>query len=150
MDMIKNGNIATVTTPDQVETTYGYDNMNRQTSVSKPGKDENNNTIIKVTTYNWEGKPLEATDSKQTLLKEVNEEYTKTQYVYSSRGLIEKVIDANLGVTYYEYDRAGRKMVEVSPNNYIVDTVLTELNRISISLEMSDINLVWRKTSDYL
>ena len=115
------GNLQTVTTPDNVITTYNYDKMDRQTGASQPGLDENGNsmTITQSTTYNWEGKPDTATDANGNV----------TRYTYTSRGFLNKTIDAKNGTNAYSYDRAGRKTIEVSPKNYDSTKTLNQMNR---------------------
>jgi RHS repeat-associated protein len=117
-----NGNLKTVTTPNTAVTTYTYDNMNRQLSVSQPGQNEVGTavTIINSTTYDWEGKPLTQTDSNGNV----------TTYAYDKRGQLAKVIDAMQGVSAYSYDRAGRKLIEVSPLNYDALKSLDQQSRV--------------------
>lgn len=135
----KNSNLETVSTPilnisgeqyKSIVTTYGYDKLNRKVSESKPGTDENGNSIIIKNTisYNWEGK-------EQVLIDSLN---NKTEYIYNKRGLIEKVIDAKGGVTAYYYDKAGRKTVEVSPKNYEASKKLSEMERTEYIYDSMD------------
>jgi len=42
---------------------------------------------------------------------------------------LEKTVNADTGVTFYEYDLAGRKIAEVSPENYIPDISITQMDR---------------------
>jgi len=106
----KNGNVETVTTPDQVTTRYYYDSMNMQIRVSKPGKDEYNNAcdIVSSTTYNWEGKPETQIDANGST----------TTITYNKRGFIDRIKDPRNGITAYNYDRAGRKTAVVAPAFY--------------------------------
>ncbi|KUO70373.1 MAG: hypothetical protein APF77_03395, partial [Clostridia bacterium BRH_c25] len=126
----KNGNIETQTTPDMVTTTYTYDNMNRQLGISRPGVDEEGiETIItNSSTYDWEGKPLTKTDARGKT----------TGYDYSAMGYLIKVTDANNGVTAYEYDRAGRMTIEVSPKNYDSTKNLRDMNRVEYIYDLVD------------
>jgi len=125
-----NGNQKTVTTPDNVVTTYYYDNMNRQTGISQLGQDENGNpvTITTSTTYNWEGKQLVLTDSLGNT----------TTNAYNQRGLLETVTNAKNGVAAYYYDRSGRKIAEVSPLNYDSNKTLSEMNRVEYTYDVMD------------
>ncbi|MGE5579276.1 MAG: S8 family serine peptidase [Bacillota bacterium] len=120
----KNGNLETVTTPDGVTTTYVYDYLNRQTSVSMPGQDEYGNptTITASTTYDWQGKPLTRTDANGNV----------TTYAYDRRGFLStvtNVVDSEPCTTAYWCDRAGRKIAEVSAENYDSLKVLSEMDR---------------------
>ncbi|MHB1395030.1 MAG: S8 family serine peptidase, partial [Clostridia bacterium] len=126
----KNGNLKTQTTPDTVTTTYTYDNLDRQLSISQPGADEEGvpTTITNSFTYNWEGKLLTKTDARSKT----------TRYEYNLKGYLIKVTDANNGVTAYEYDRAGRKTIEVSPNNYNIAKSLKEMNRVEYVYDSMD------------
>jgi RHS repeat-associated core domain len=117
----KNGNLKTETKPDNITTTHTYDNMDRQTGTSQPGKDENGTdvSITTSTTFDFEGKPLTKTD----------ENGNTTTYSYTRRGFLGKVTDPNPGVAAYYYDRAGRKIAEVSPKNYDPTKALADMNR---------------------
>ncbi len=118
----KNGNIKTVTDPENVVATYEYDNMNRQISVSQPGLDEFGTDVVitNTTTYNWEGKLLTQTDANGNI----------TSNEYDSKGRLTKSIDAKGGVSAYSYDRAGRKVIEISPLNYDAQKILEQQNRV--------------------
>ncbi len=104
-----NGNTKTMKAPNGVITTYNYDNMDRLTSASQPGKNENgvNVDIVTSSTYDWEGKVLTSTDAR----------LNTTSFLYDSRGFLKKAINADAGVTLYDYDMAGRKIAEISPQN---------------------------------
>ena len=119
----KNGNLVTQTNPQPngVTTTYTYDNLNRQKSVSQPGQDENGQavTITNSVEYDFEGNKLSTTDGNDNT----------TNYSYNKRGQIEKVTDAKGNITLYSYDTAGRKTAEVSANNYDSTKALNEMNR---------------------
>ncbi|MFZ5987822.1 MAG: RHS repeat-associated core domain-containing protein [Bacillota bacterium] len=89
----KNGNLKTITYPDRntldtfpdrLVTVYGYDNMNRQTSVSQTSTNEEGEiiTLATSTTYGWNGKPLTKTDANGNT----------TKYEYNLRGLETKTI----------------------------------------------------------
>ncbi len=125
-----NGNLDTVTTPNNITTTYTYDNLNNQTGTSQPGQNETGNAVNITTavTYNWEGKPLSKTDAKGNT----------TYYTYDQRGFLTKVTDAKGGVTAYWYDRAGRKIAEVSPKNYSAVKDLSEMNRTEYAYDLMD------------
>ncbi|MGE5633382.1 MAG: hypothetical protein ACM3TR_20145 [Caulobacteraceae bacterium] len=126
----KNGNLKTQTTPDTVTTTYTYDNMDRRLSISQPGVDEEGTetAITSSTTYNWEGKPLTKTDARNKT----------TRYEYNAMGYLVKVTNANNGVTVYGYDKAGRKTIEVSPNNYDSAKSLNDMNRVEYVYDVMD------------
>ncbi|MCX7920801.1 MAG: S8 family serine peptidase [Clostridia bacterium] len=134
----KNGSLLSATSPDGVTTSYSYDNMGRKTSESELGQDENGSeSVIRTTaTYNWEGKPLTESDPNGNL----------TVYAYNQKGLLErvkKVVTNSQGVTIeyitaYDYDRAGRKTLEVSPKNYDSSKSITEMNRVEYSYDKMD------------
>lgn len=118
----KNGNTKTVTTPDNVTTTYTYDVLNRQLSVSQPGVNEKGDavTITSSITYDWEGKPLTKMDPKGNV----------TGYEYDKRGNLIKTTDAKNGVALNNYDLGGRLIAEVSPQNYDSAKNIKDMNRI--------------------
>lgn len=123
----KDGNLKTVTTPDNVTTTYFYDKLDRQTGVSRPCKDEygNDATVVTATTYDWEGKVLTTTDANGN---------TTTNH-YNQRGFLDRITDAGQGITAYYYDTAGRKIAEVSPQNYDTEKNLSEMNRVEYAYD---------------
>ncbi len=118
----KNGNLKTVKTPNGITTEYSYDNLNRQTGTSTPGKDEYGaDTLITTsTTYDWQGKVLTSVDPMGNT----------TANEYDQRGNRIKVIDAMQGTTGCYYDNAGRLIAEVSPENYNPAKKLSEMNRV--------------------
>ncbi|MDP4093577.1 MAG: S8 family serine peptidase [Bacillota bacterium] len=121
------GNLLTATTHDNITTTYAYDIMDQQTSVSQPGTDETGApaTISTSTTYDWEGKPLTTTDANNNT----------TTYVYDARGQVLTVTDAKGGITAYYYDLAGRKIAEVSPQNYDKSKTLDQMSRVEYTYD---------------
>lgn len=117
----KNGNVKTITTADGMTTTYGYDNLNRQNSVSQPGVDENgqNITINTSSNLNYEGKVISTTDGNNNT----------TTCLYDGRGNLIRKIDAKGKITAYYYDNANRKVAEVLPKAYSNGKDLTEMDR---------------------
>ncbi len=115
-----NGNVLTATDPNGTTVTYTYDLINRQLRASQPGVDEDDTAVTIATsrTYDWAGNVLTSTDALANV----------TEYTYDNRGFLSKVTNPLDGVQYYVYDWAGRKIAEVSPNNYSV-TDLANLNR---------------------
>lgn len=116
-----NGNLKTVTNHNGITTTYAYDNMNRQISVSMPGEDEYGTpvTICNTTQYNWEGKVIYTEDANGNV----------SGYEYDKRGFLTRVINAEGGIAAFWYDRAGRVIAEVSPEHYDESKVLSQMNR---------------------
>ena len=114
----KAGNIHTMTTPDRVITTYGYDLLNRQTSVSQPGKDQNGATaaILTSKTYDWRGKTTSSTD----------ENGNRTSYTYDTRGNLIQTVDPMNGTHQYQYDYMGNLTAEVTPLNYKPGMAITD------------------------
>jgi len=117
----KNGNVLTVTRPDIVVTTYTYDNLNRLLSTSMPGINETNNAVTITTsqTYDWSGKVLTQTDANGHT----------TTYEYDKRERLIKVTDAKDYSSACYYDRSGRLIAEVAPNNYDPAKILTQMSR---------------------
>src|SRR5690606_28153478 len=114
----KNGNVESITTPDEVIRTFEYNNMDRRTKSIQPTIDIEGRTLYieNSTTYNWEGNPLTENDG--------NNNYT--YYGYNKRGDLEIIktpvtVDGETSNHYtaFKYDRAGRLVIEVSPKNYI-------------------------------
>lgn len=125
----KNGNLISETTPDGVTTNYTYDNQNRQLSTSKPGLDKNGLPVMITTsqTYNWADKILTSTDERNNT----------TTYTYDEKALLTQKQNPNLysdpsikgGISAYQYDNAGRKIAEVSPQNYDPAKTIDQMDR---------------------
>lgn len=132
-----------VETKSKVVTQYGYDDMNRPTTVTYTWKDGSKEVSASTQThYNWEGKPLAVTDGRGN----------KTEYQYNQRGFLEKLIRKNVTkqtydlltkstivekvdeITAYKYDLAGRKTAEVLPESYI-GTDINEMDQITYSYD---------------
>ncbi|GFZ31506.1 hypothetical protein CSC2_20320 [Clostridium zeae] len=126
----KEGNVLTETYPDNSVVSYTYDKLGRILSTSQQGKDENGHdvTITTSQTYNWEGKVLTKTDGNGNT----------TTYVYDARGFLVKMVDAKGNTTAYYYDLAGRKIAEVSPNNYDSSKTLQNLSRTEYNYDLMD------------
>ena len=126
----KNGMLSTLKTPDGVVTTYQYDKLDRTISVSKPGTDENGNSvnISQSTEYDTEDNVVSVTDGNGNT----------SQNTYDKRGLLLSVKNAEGGITAYYYDRAGRKVAEVSPKAYGADKSLEEMDRTTYSYDVMD------------
>ena len=143
----KDGNIKTeeldniYTEEDTTDTyiiTYNYDNLGRNTGTEEYVVIEDG-TVKKLTNkvaLNWEGKPVTIENLENDVVKR-----TTTNY-YNQRGFLETVTDAmpspKTGVTYYGYDRGGRKLCEVAPKDYIAGKPLEELNRTVYEYDLLD------------
>jgi len=138
----KNGNVKTITTPEQVKTTFGYDNLNRQTSVSyddsfvdATGK-TTTGTIKATKVYNYEGKPL----------KEIDANGNVTEYSYNKRGMLERITRKNVTIDGVKidlvkasiYDLGGRVIAKVMPKYYDSTKAYTALNRTEFSYDLMD------------
>ncbi|MCX7748367.1 MAG: S8 family serine peptidase [Clostridia bacterium] len=78
----KNGNLLSVTAPDQITTNYTYDNLNRKTGEIKPGTDEYGKIkdIFSKTEYDFEGNPKTVIDEKgNVVFYEYNQRGEKTR-----------------------------------------------------------------------
>ncbi|MCL1816693.1 MAG: DUF6531 domain-containing protein, partial [Clostridiales bacterium] len=109
----KQGNLLTQVDANGIATTYTYDLLNRQLSATQPGENENGE-LVNITsnkTYDWAG----------NLLTEQDPNGGTTNYTYDARGLLTMVNNPLGGITAYEYDLAGRKIKEISPQNYAAD-----------------------------
>ncbi|WP_338058871.1 RHS repeat-associated core domain-containing protein [Acetivibrio clariflavus] len=129
----KNGNIETITSPEQIKTTFGYDNLNRQTSVSYEDSfvEASGNTktgIIKTSkVYNYAGNPIRETDANGNV----------TEYSYNNRGMLEKVIKKNVTIDGTKvdlieasvYDLGGRVIAKIKPKYYDSSKAYNQLNR---------------------
>jgi len=115
----KNGNLKTEKTPNQVVTTHSYDNMNQLVKTSRPGINESGSAVsLEVeSTYDWYGRLLTVKGANGGVLR----------FEYDKRGLLVKEINAAQGVRLYAYDRAGRRIAEVSPNNYSASAALNNM-----------------------
>ena len=130
-----NGNVLTAVDENGVETTYTYDLMNRILTTSQPGLDEEGTTVPITTsqTYDWAGNVLTTIDPNNST----------TTFTYDKQGNLNTVSDALDGVQYYTYDRAGRKIAEVSPNNHVDGSDLSSMSHTEYSYdEMGRVSLV--------
>ncbi|MCX7747309.1 MAG: S8 family serine peptidase [Clostridia bacterium] len=123
----KEGNVVSVINTNGAATEYVYDKLGRQVITKAEEINEFGDTVTDTvsTTLDFEGKKLTSTDTNGHA----------TKYVYNAMGLLEKVIDANNGITAYFYDRAGRRIAEVSPKNYIQGKPITEMNRVEYTYD---------------
>jgi RHS repeat-associated protein len=120
-DYDKNGNVETVADPDLDITTYTYDALDQLVNTKQNCRDEYDNVSVVTTSsisYDWEGNVLEKADAYGR----------KTVNTYNQRGFLIKVTDP-IGVAAYEYDRAGRKIAEVSPKNYEAGKAMSQMSR---------------------
>ncbi|THF81684.1 S8 family serine peptidase [Cohnella fermenti] len=115
------GNLLSTVTPDGVESVMTYDALGRLTSTSKEGVDENGLTTIVRTssTYDGQGHVLSSMDGRGNM----------TSYVYNAAGNLTKQVDSAGGVHLFAYDRASRKVAEVSPGNYKEGELLSKMSR---------------------
>lgn len=116
----KNGNLWTVISPKEHTITYGYDNLNRRTSISESGVDEYDSvaTIGTFKQHDFAGNIIQTTDAKGYVYKNV----------YDKRGFLRYAINPENGVTFYNYDLLGRKIGEVKPKNYTGSVTLACAN----------------------
>lgn len=115
----KNGNLISITRPDNNILKMTYDKLNRKESTIIENSNENGQItkIIETITY----------DSMGNVVKLVDPMGNATINEYNERGFLVKTIKTtknsdNLLTNYisvYDYDKAGRKIVEISPKNYI-------------------------------
>ncbi|MCT4596985.1 MAG: S8 family serine peptidase, partial [Vallitalea sp.] len=125
----KNNNLIKETSPQNITTSYRYDKLNRQVRAYYKRMDEHDlpALIATITTYNSIGKIKTITDPNGNT----------TEYEYNPMGHLVKTkqkvtIESNQTeiINQYAYDRAGRKTVEISPENYDKDKTISEMNRI--------------------
>ena len=136
----KNGNIYTMTSPEGVVTTFGYDNLNRQTSAKYDDSyvDASETTVTGTITssraYNFEGKTVKETDANGNV----------TEYFYNKYGMLEKTTSKNVTVDGVKvdlvdaavYDLGGRVIARISPKNYDSTKVYTALNRTEYNYDL--------------
>ncbi len=134
-----NGNLTLVKTPDNNTTTYTYDVLDRQTSVEKQQINENGQPEKATTeiTYDCQGNILTSKDARENT----------TTNIYSGRGLLLQSTKTLMNadgtqeehVSAYYYDLAGRKIAEVSPENYkATASSYTDMNRTEYEYDSMD------------
>ncbi|USB32579.1 S8 family serine peptidase [Paenibacillus sp. YPG26] len=136
-----NGNPVAVTTPDGVRSEVTYDALNHPIATKLPSIDEQGNPALAKTstTYDWQGKPLVSFDARGN----------KTQNEYNEKGLLAKQTNALGGVTLYVYDKADRKIAEISPKNYNASKSWKELSRTEYTYDnMSRTKLITEKFNE--
>lgn len=130
----KNGNLSSVKAPDGFVTEYQYDNLDRCTNTKYQLQNETGDivSITESNTYNWEGNLLTAIDPNNNV----------TNYTYDPRGFLKNIIYnvKNSGeeikyINAFFYDTAGRKVKEVSPNNYDATKHIDEMNRTEFTYD---------------
>ncbi len=116
-----NGNLKTMTTPDGVCTTYQYNALDQATGSSYPMLDEYGQSVLasRTRTLAWDGQPISETDAKGHA----------TSYSYDGKGQLIKKQAPDQGITAYWYDQGGRKIAEVSPENYDAGKSLSDMCR---------------------
>ncbi len=125
-----NGNILTKSTPDNVITSYEYDNLDRTVLETTSGLDENNQSTLITTSYSYDynGNKLSTSDAKGNV----------TRNIYDKRGQLVKTIDAKGGITAFYYDKAGRQIAKVDPQSYVEGAALSEMNRVVFTYDNMD------------
>ena len=115
------GNVTTQVNPEGVRTQNNYDLLGRLRVTKTESLDDQGlpTEIQSSITYDWAGNVLTRTNPKGQV----------TTYQYDERSRLVKQMDSLGGTTAYAYDRAGRKTIEVSPQNYDEAKPLTTLSR---------------------
>ncbi|PKM94319.1 MAG: hypothetical protein CVU84_12750 [Firmicutes bacterium HGW-Firmicutes-1] len=125
----KNENlIETINENDKI-TKYSYDKINRGLSITTPGQDENLNFINITSSKEY--------DFRGNVIKETDPNGCVTTFIYTPKGDLDKIKETTEkeGVvteftSTYAYDVAGRKTIEVTPDNYDNTKALTDLTRV--------------------
>ena len=118
--------------------TYLYDNMGRKTGTEELviTEDGTEKKLTVQSELNWQGNPITTeikVDGVTTRLE---------SYEYYENGLLKTVTDAmpspKTGTTLYTYDRAGRKICEVLPENYVAGVDIASLDRTEYTYDKLD------------
>jgi RHS repeat-associated protein len=124
----KNGNLKTKRIDNNLTTSYEYDELNRRISTAMQDKDEYGNSV--------EIKDVKTYDAFGNIVTEMDANGNITSYIYNERNQLEKIKNKVTQegkikdkITALGYDLAGRKIFEVSPENYIAGKEFNELNR---------------------
>jgi RHS repeat-associated protein len=99
------GNLLTVTDEDGKVTRFQYDTLGNYLS-------ESNNPL--------ENKVVFGNDAKGNVNSFFDSKAHETKFEYNSRELLTKVIDPNLAITQYEYDKAGNKIKTIDANGNVI------------------------------
>jgi len=125
-------------TTDTHTITYLYDNMGRKTGTEELviTEDGTEKKLTVQSELNWQGNPITTeikVDGVTTRLE---------SYEYYENGLLKTVTDAmpspKTGTTLYTYDRAGRKICEVLPENYVAGVDIASLDRTEYTYDKLD------------
>lgn len=146
----KEGKLTKIVTPGKT-VSYKYDSMGRQTEESYISQDENGlpAVVVKKTEYNWSGNVVRSIDPKgnittyeydkrEQLIKQVKTTKEMTTILDENQNPVE-VETAIEHVTAYAYDRAGRRIAEVTPQNYdAAKNSIFEMNRYEYIYDKRD------------
>ncbi|MFZ5968225.1 MAG: S8 family serine peptidase [Bacillota bacterium] len=126
----KNGNLEEVINAEGIKTTYEYDFNNNQTKIISYTEDAGGNpaAIVKETIFNFQGLPVKVIDLNGNI----------TENEYDKRGFLIRTKQPLGAVTYYQYDLAGRKIGEVTPQNYIDGVEVDQMNRMVFTYDQMD------------
>jgi RHS repeat-associated protein len=133
-----NGNPVTVTTPDDEETIFAYDNQNRQTGVTKTitGEDGEPATVTTEILYNPADKPRYTKDANGN----------ETRVIFNAKGFAVKAVNSD-GTAYAEYDLSGRMTAEVKPKFYNPAQNTAQMNRTEY--EYDNMSRLYKKIEKY-
>jgi YD repeat-containing protein len=103
---------------------YEYDHLNRLTRTTMPWLE--GGTFTNETTYDWRGQPLTQKDGRGNT----------SVFQYDKFGHLSRITNAEGDVHLFEHDRAGRKIREVTPQNFVSGGTIDNMSRIEYEYDL--------------
>jgi YD repeat-containing protein len=113
-----------------VTTSFEYDELDRLRFTRAPGINENGAAVTIVTENTY--------DSMGNVLAYKDERGNTTTNTYSPRGFLLHIKDPLEGISYFEYDFAGRLTAKVSPRHYTLGANIANLPRKTYTYDKMD------------
>ena len=137
-DLRPDGQPTKITAPNNIVTSFEYDEYGRRTAINDPSAGrqtftENYNadgTCISNVT-DAKGRTITTTTDKYGRVTNVNKPEFSTTYTYNEDGQVEREIDSNGGFKAFEYDKHGRMVYSIEGENDLETEITYNQGNIS-------------------